>query len=390
MKKLKFIAAALIAGFTLLPALADNIITWKDASGAEQKINISTLGLSDDLLKLVNDHKSEIQSAMTQNKVSKADADNAMTQAKDAYAKDAYAKYGSNFKFVNPYTTTINALDDFTDTIVDTVPNTQIQQNVWADSWIGNILPKPNFGFGINAGVTKFDLTPLAKAAKALSMGNAGDIPTNTVWPTLTVDARVGGFWLPFDVGFTAMSLDSSTLGLYQKSIDPGYFDLFMIGGDVRYAILKGGLMLPKLSAGLGVYHTSGTFGAEHDGSSAELDFSATTLVLSAQTSIKLLFFTPFAGARLMLTNSSADWKVHANWAGMLKTDNAQIQQALDYGILPSNFSGSSSSGFFSNVRPVLYGGFAFSFLLVDLTVSGSYDFISEIPSGAVSLRLSI
>ena len=385
MKKLKFIAAALIAGFTLLPALADNIITWKDASGAEQKINISTLGLSDDLLKLVNDHKSEIQSAMTQNKVSKADADNALAQA-----KDAYAKYGSNVKFVNPYTTTINALDDFTDTIVDTVPNTQIQQNVWADSWIGNILPKPNFGFGINAGVTKFDLTPLAKAAKALSMGNAGDIPTNTVWPTLTVDARVGGFWLPFDVGFTAMSLDSSTLGLYQKSIDPGYFDLFMIGGDVRYAILKGGLMLPKLSAGLGVYHTSGTFGAEHDGSSAELDFSATTLVLSAQTSIKLLFFTPFAGARLMLTNSSADWKVHANWAGMLNTDNAQIEQAIKYGILPSNFSGSSSSGFFSNVRPVLYGGFAFSFLLVDLTVSGSYDFITSIPSGAVSLRLSI
>lgn len=388
MKKLKFIAAALIAGFTLLPALAENLITWTDNTGTKQQINISNLGLSADLLKLVNDHKSEIQSAMKG--VSKADADNALAQAKDAYAKDAYAKYGSNFKFVNPYTTTINALDDFTDTIVDTVPNTQIQQNVWADSWIGNILPKPNFGFGINAGVTKFDLTPLAKAAKALSMGNAGDIPTNTVWPTLTVDARVGGFWLPFDVGFTAMSLDSSTLGLYQKSIDPGYFDLFMIGGDVRYAILKGGLMLPKVSAGLGVYHTSGTFGAEHDGSSAELDFSATTLVLSAQTSIKLLFFTPFAGARLMLTNSSADWKVHANWAGMLNTSNAKIEQAIKYGILPSNFSGSSSSGFFSNVRPVLYGGFAFSFLLVDLTVSGSYDFITSIPSGTVSLRLSI
>lgn len=386
MKKFKLFMAAMAATLTALPVMAaGTTLTWKDDTGTEQTIDISSLGLPDDLLKIVNDHKSDIQSAMTENKVKKSDADEALKQA-----KDAYAKYGNNVKIVNPYTTTINALQDFTDEITDVVPNTQIQQNVWADAWIGNILPKPNFGFGINAGVSKFDLTSLANAAKALSMNNAGDIPTNTVWPTITVDARVGGFMFPFDVGFTVMSLDSSTLALYEKAVDPAYFDLFMVGGDIRYAILEGGLMLPKLSAGLGVYHTSGNFGVEYDGSSAELDFSATSLVLSAQTSIKLLFFTPFAGARVMLTNSSADWKVHANWNSILDTSNAQIQQAMKYGILPSDFSGGSSSGFFSNIRPVLFGGFSFSFLVVDLTVSGSYDFISSIPSGALSLRLSI
>ena len=385
MKKFKIITALLAAALTAVPAMADNTITWTDANGTKQSIDISGLGLDDDLLKLVNDHKSEISTALTKGKVSKSDADTALAQA-----KQAYAKYGNGYKISNPYTTVLNGLDDFTDKVNDTVPNTQIQQNVWADSWIGHILPKPNFGFGINAGVSKFDLTPLAKTAKALSMGNAGDVPTETVLPTITVDARVGGFMLPFDVGFTAMSLDSEKLGLLNKSIDPGYFDLFMIGGDVRYAILEGGILRPKLSAGLGVYHTSGNFGIEHDGSKAQLDFSTTSLVLTAQTSIKLLFFTPFAGARVMLSNSSADWKVHANWANLLNTNNDAINKALAYGILPSDFSGGTSSGFFSHVRPVLFGGFAVSFLVVDLTVSGSYDFISAIPSGAVSLRLSI
>ena len=133
----------------------------------------------------------------------------------------------------------------------------------------------------------------------------------------------------------------------------------------------------------------SGHIGAEKDGSAAEMDFKATTLSLSAQVSKKLVFFVPFAGARVMFTSSSVNWKAKANWAKILKT-NSNIQNAIDYGILPQTFSGGTDKGLFEHVRPVIYGGFAFDLAVIDITLSGSYDFVSSIPSGAVSIRFAL
>ena len=223
-------------------------------------------------------------------------------------------------------------------------------------------------------------------------MSDSGSLPDTLVWPTVTADLRVGGFILPFDVGFTAMSFDSSKINSLEKAIDPAYFDFFMIGGDIRYAILKGGILRPKLSVGVGAYYTKGDFGVEQDGSSAELDFDSTSIVLSTQASIKLLFFVPFIGGKVMFTKSNVDWKMHANWASVLNTASSgyDISKALAYGLLPSDFKGGSESSFTDHVRPVIFGGFAFDMAVVDLTISGSYDFISKIPSGAVSLRFAL
>lgn len=383
MKRAIFFLSIFMAFCTSLPIMAGSV-TLKWGNGE----TITVDDLDSDLVKLINDHKGEIQNALTEHGVTTAQATDAVNEAKKAY--NDFIGSNSALSKIKPYTTTINGLDDFTDIIVDVIPNTQIQQNVWANAWIGSILPKPNFGFGINAGVSKLDLTPLVDVAEALGMKDSGNMPNTLVWPTITADFRVGGFILPFDVGFTAMSIDNNTISAIGSAIAPAYFDFFMIGGDVRYAVLKGGLLRPKVSVGLGAYYTKGDFGVEEDGSSAELDFNSTSLVLSAQASIKLLFFVPFAGTRLMFTKSNVDWKVHANWASVLGTNDSAIQQALSYGILPSNFSGGSSSSFGDHVRPVIYGGFAFDMVVVDLTISGSYDFVSAIPSGAVSLRFAL
>lgn len=393
MKKVKFFAMALASLVIAFPSFSESItLNWgngetltidtSDSSGANVVGNVPL-----DIIKIAAEHLGEIQTALANAGVSSSDAKNALNQATTAY-KD-YVN-NSGISTLNPYTTTVNGLNDFADIMLDVIPNTQIQQNVWANAWIGHILPKPNFGFGINAGVSKLDLKPLITVADALGMKDGSSIPETLVMPTITADVRVGGFILPFDVGFTAMSIDSNTIKPIGKAMDPAYFDFFMLGGDVRYAILKGGLLRPKLSVGVGGYYTKGNFGAEQDGSRAQLDFDTTSIVLSTQASIKLLCLVPFVGARVMMSKSNVDWKVHANWASILNTNNSSIEKALSYGFLPSDFSDGVSSKFTDHVRPVLYGGFAIDMMVVDLTFSASYDVVSKIPSGAVSLRLAL
>ncbi len=381
MKRAKIVAIVAIASFMVAStAYADQEITltW----GSDETLTVS---VPDDLASVVNDHKSEIESALQKNGVTSATAEGYVNEAKKAYT-DFLSN--SSIKTTTPYGTVINGLNDMTDVLTDVIPNVQLQQNVWADAWIGHILPKPNFGFGINAGVSKLKLDALKTTGEALGI-DMGGVPSTMVFPVATVDLRVGGFFLPFDVGFTISGLDTSKLGALDKAISPAYFDFFTIGGDIRYAVLKGEAILPKVSVGLGVYHMSGHIGAEKDGSAAEMDFSATTLSLSAQVSKKLVFFVPFAGARVMFTSSSVNWNAKANWAKILKT-NSNIQNAIDYGILPQTFSGGSDKGLFEHVRPVIYGGFAFDLAVIDITLSGSYDFVSSIPSGALSIRFAL
>lgn len=382
MKRIRFLAVLMLASFSAFSLYAETItLKWGDNN------TLDITNVNADLMKIISDHKSEIESALESQNVSQADADSALDKAVSAY--NTYVK-GSGLSTLTPYTTTVKGLNDFSDVLADVIPNSQIQQNVWANAWIGNILPVPNFGFGINSGFTKLDLSPIVSVAEALGMSDGDGIPNTLVWPTITADFRVGGFLLPFDVGFTAMSLDSNMVKPIGKAIDPANFDFFMVGGDVRYAILEGGILRPKLSVGLGAYYSKGNFGVEQDGSSAELDFETTSIVLSTQASIKLLCFVPFVGGRVMFSKSSVDWKVHANWASILNSDSQELANAIKYGFLPSNFSDGVSTSFDEHVRPVLYGGFAIDMSVVDLTFSGSYDIRSQIPSGAVSLRLAM
>ena len=381
MKKVKVIAVALIASFMATSAAyADKEITLNWSNGETITVNVP-----DDLATIINEHKSDIEKALTERNINSATASGYVNQAKDAYT-DFLTKSGISTK--TPYKTVVNGLNDLTDVMTDVIPNAQLQQNVWADAWIGHILPKPNFGFGVNAGVSKLKLDSLKSAGDALGMDMSG-VPSTMVFPVATVDLRVGGFFLPFDVGFTISGLDTSKIGALDKAISPAYFDFFTIGGDIRYAVLKGGAILPKVSVGLGVYHMSGHIGAEKDGSAAEMDFSATTLSLSAQVSKKLVFFVPFAGARVMFTSSSVNWKAKANWKNILHTTGS-LAEAIKYNILPQTFSGGTDKGLFEHVRPVIYGGFAFDLAVIDITLSGSYDFVSSIPSGAVSVRFAL
>ena len=372
-----YLAAGALFACMALPVAANTDLTldWDGKS--------VTVSVPDEVAAIANGNMSAITSALS---ASGKDADYVKSMLEQITT--AYDTASSTLGTATPYTTSINGLDDFTDVLVDVIPNTQGIQNVWAESWIGYILPKPNFGFGVNAGMSSMDITALTDTAKALGMDV--DAPDKLVFPTITADARVGGFILPFDVGFVVSSINSSKLGL-DNTISPVTFNYATVGADVRYCVWKMPIFKTRVSVGAGFYHTKGTVEADDSSADAKVDFTSNTLSLSAQASASFLLFKPFIGTRVMFSKTNVDWSVSkVNWAKVLGDSSGYITQAQSYGLLPTSFDGGSDSGFFNDVRPVLYGGFALSFLVVDLTVSGSYDFLAQIPSGAVSLRLSM
>lgn len=376
---MKRFLAAVLFGFAASVWAVDTTRFTFDLVGGQSTVEIPT-----DLADLVRQNQAAIQHALTATGVTQHDFDAAMDVVNDQY--ESLFEDGIR----NPYTTAIDGLDDFCDDLCDTIPNTQVLQNMWAQSWIGMLIPNVHFGLGVNAGVAMLDVTSLKTVAEALNI-DAGDLPDNLVFPTATLDLRLGGIVLPFDIGFTIMSLDTSNISSLDDALDPCGFQYFSIGGDIRYKLIDvgGKHFNARISASAGGYFTKGTVDVEDGGSksSVSMDFKSTTLFIGAQASAKALCLIPFLGTRVAFTKCSVDWEADADWNGILDGGD-EIAQVMSWGILPTHFEGDSDSGW--KVRPQVYGGLGFDLFVIDLTVSASYDIVSGIPGGAVSVRLSI
>ena len=291
----------------------------------------------------------------------------------------------------SPLTTVISGLTGFCDELADAIPNAQLQQNVWAPAWIGNYL---HFGFGINAGVADLDISVLKEAALSLGIDAVSDVQDNLYFPTITADFRIGGVFLPFDVGFTFFSLDTSDLGsAIADALDPVTFSLYAMGVDVRYALHEGGVYFrPRMSVSAGFYYTDGGVSVADEDAKASLDFQSVTITLGAQASVKFVCFIPFAGFRGLFTKTTVEWSVEADWAEILSEVDGEyytlLSNASNWGILPSSFGGSNSAAF--KFHPQVYGGFGLDLLTLDITFSGSYDFVSSIGSIALSMRFAL
>lgn len=382
----KIFATLLFAALFAFPALARSVtLTLPDGSSW-------TYDLPDDVANIVDQYKSEIEQRLRGNNVTREQMDAAANELSRAYS-DIASSLGTD----HPYTVAKNGLNDFADVIRDSVCNSQVQQNVWANAWIGYLVQigngkiKPNFGLGLNAGAAKLDLSPLKKTMDAFKI-NYGSLPGTLAMPTLTFDARlggikVGGFSLPFDIGFTISGFDSSKMGL-NSALKPVSFDYFAIGGDLRYCVFKLPVFETRLSVGAGYYYTKGGVHVSADQANAGLDFKSSNFMLNAQASAKFAFFRPFVAGRFMFVNSSVDWYArNINWASILNDSSSGITNAILYGLLPTNFS-DTVDGF--KFHPVIQGGFAFDIVVVDLTFSASYDFATQVYGGAFSIRFSL
>lgn len=278
-------------------------------------------------------------------------------------------------------------LDDFASELGFAVPQAAVQQNVYADAFIGKVFPAvpPHFAVGFNTGFTHLNTSGLAKAADSLEIDGVND---DLYFPVLNADIRIGGLFLPFDVGFSFMTLDVSSLNTMDADFT-AEFTTFAV--DARYALLEDGLVTPGISVGVGFSMNSGTFGASNKYAEVTVDYNVKTLYTQLQISKALnipvvsIGFTPFLGLRGLVSNYSNDW----SWKGK----NSAISTVVDTSGLKT--SGTASSDGFAGFQPQVYGGVGFNFMLIQLTASACADLRhiggdDNLWSGALSLRAKL
>lgn len=316
-----------------------------------------------------------------------------------------------------------DGLNAFAENILVAAPQAATQQNVWADAYIGKLFPSlpPHFGVGISLGGTKMDMTGLKDAATAFEgmindfvsddtsslpsnigdIANAftdtvdfGSIPDTFVMPTVSIDARIGGIFLPFDIGISAMmtnpslfSVDLSDPNSLTSMSAPMTFNAFGFNGsadyltlgiDIRYCVLDGGVILPKVSVGAGYNITKGSFGISSDKSGVDanmnLSFNTQVIYVQAEVSKSIMIATVFGGARALVSNTSTSWAWNFKGTKNFEViDGNLIISGEDSG---SRNADTTSSTYqdgkwdFSGVQPQLYAGVGFNFLVFQTSLS--------------------
>jgi hypothetical protein len=320
------------------------------------------------------------------------------------------------------------AFEDFAQQVANVLPFNASIGLGWSDAYVGQF---PHFGVGVTVGATTI---PWSSVQAVVAIFPSISLPSQLSYieqagfpvPAYTLDGRIGGFGIPFDIGLKVgyMSPD-----LMAKMGMPLSLDYILAGADFRFAILNGKGLAPALSIGAGYSYMNGRLAVpgllsgnititdfEVPGdpgspyvlelSNPSLDFAWDTnvLELKAEVSKTLLIFTPHLGAGAMFSFGS-----HAGGGlasellidGLPATQQQveDIMQAyIDAGQTPPDLS---TTGFIVKTQaPVgwagrLFGGLSFNLLVVRLDLSAMYsfpfvDFLSGSYGGTVNLRVQM
>ena len=308
------------------------------------------------------------------------------------------------------------AFESLTGTLTEVVPESTIQLGVWSDAYIGKLFPSvpPHFGAGVSAGGTFIETKALSNAIGTIiteinshAAGATTDFNFTVLdqipLPSASVHVRIGGFILPFDIGVYGAYFDLNTLKFEDFT---GTVNYYTIGGDIRYAIMKGSTTLPKLSVGAGYIRThlalsmtgastySGTVGSTPASVTANADtntsFDLNTIFVQAQISKKFLILTPYAGVRAYVTSSKSHYDYsystayeHGGTLHPVPHADASGSSSRDYGTDDFNFG-------WNNIRPQLYAGLGLNLLFINCTVGGSWNMRNNLLSANVNVCIKI
>ncbi|MCL2600046.1 MAG: hypothetical protein FWD88_02550 [Treponema sp.] len=275
----------------------------------------------------------------------------------------------------------------------------------WSDAHIGKFFPSmpPRFGGGVVAGFTVINIDPLQNL---LDMFGFGDL---TDWggfplPGGMVEGRIGGFFLPFDIGVKVGFLPVS-LGPLQDNVD-----YFLIGADIRYEMYHGNSIIPMISLGFGVNHLRGGLwatvtqpirfnytegGVDHilriEDPRVGISWETTAVDFKAQASWQMGGMVPYIGV-----GASHGWSrvsYGLTEAGIFSTgDLWRAREALydEFGIRLDDdtfSSGVSVTGW--NLRA--FGGLSFLLpLRLRLDLTGMWDFMDSNFGATIGIRMQI
>lgn len=291
------------------------------------------------------------------------------------------------------------------------VPENTSALQTTPDAYIGKLFPSipPHFSAGIAVSGTLIDTslvtdsiqTLFSEIKTSLEENNAAvdlnlSLPSKLPLPTMSVRARIGGLFLPFDAGVFAVATKDVLKNIKITDMD-FEFDYITFGADFRYAVFQGNILLPQVSLGAGYIFqkqnvslgASKEISSEAEGTTVEgnlstavnLALKTNTLYLQAQISKKILVFTPFLGGRALVTKSDYGF----DWNYTTVINGNEIDTASKSG------SGEKSRNFdFKNIQPQIFGGFALTLPFFEAGFSLSWNPRTNYFTGAVSTSFKL
>jgi hypothetical protein len=266
----------------------------------------------------------------------------------------------------------------------------------WSDAYIGQVFPSmpPHFGVGVSGGFTTINLDSVERLLGSFQLDVPADLRLGQmINPGYTVEGRVGGLFLPFDVGFKAGVLPPLAFG----DIKLKYI---LIGGDLRYAVLEGPA-LPTVSVGLGLnyleqgidYHKDGTISFKYqdrdlnlDDPSTSLGWEAYSLDFKAQISKSFLLITPYLGLGASYTWSRAGYSVTIS-----NTLDQTVRQELK-----DKYNIDARADGIEYYRDDLafgfraFGGLSLNIFVIKLDLTGLYSFLDNNYGLSLGLRFQL
>jgi hypothetical protein len=218
-------------------------------------------------------------------------------------------------------TVRVESAKHFAEEIQRSLPFSTLAALACPDAYIGQLVSrKPHFGLGISYGMSTVGFPAVREMLD--SFGTNGYMNMDRVFvPPLYAQVRIGGFFVPFDIGFVA------SIPLYAKPADGVTTEQQTLGGDIRFALIRDGSKLPGVSLGIAYTQTTGHLSTSGSGTDVNIYWTGSVIEIKTQISKTFEAFTPYVGGGGSFTWTQAGYDYAA--AGMpLKT----------YGMKPDNF----------------------------------------------------
>jgi len=314
-----------------------------------------------------------------------------------------------------------DAADQFALDVANSLPfNASIGLN-WSDAYIGQLLDvPPHFGIGAALGVTTIPTAAVTTLITSLpGVTIPAEISDYLVYgvpiPAYTVEGRIGGFFLPFDIGVKAGYIPPGMLASWGIPVDVNYL---LAGFDVRYALLKDSGFIPAVSVGAGYtfMHGSvaiaGILGGNIDVTSFDIggtnhtveftdpsvtfEWNTNVIDLKAQVSKSLLIFTPYLGlggsygisgaggglkSTLLIDGAEPTQAQIDEYNDLLEASDSDVRLSNQGFVVQADANGWSFRAF---------GGASINLLIIRLDLTGMYNFTSGDFGGSVGVRVQL
>jgi hypothetical protein len=280
----------------------------------------------------------------------------------------------------------------------------------WSDAYIGKLIDAPpHFGVGVTLGATSVNLEKLTGDISSAGMGSS--IPDLKVLPipTALAELRIGGFILPFDVGFKVDFIPNINLEIGEGANTN--FKYLLLGFDLRYAVLEDKRMLPAISVATGLNFLNGgisadtatipysfeyannTYTINFNNPEAYFDWHNFTWDFRAQVSKKIAIVTPYAGLGASVGWTTIDYGLSSAVSFDAGGDLALVQAFLKekgLGDLSIDRHGISSEIKTVDFGMRIFGGLSLNIAVIRLDLTGMFNFLDQSFGAGLGLRFQL